>query len=95
MQIEIKDSGPCRKTVEISYTSEDVKSEFEEMLGAYTKSASLPGFRQGRVPRSLVKSKFTKKILEDLQEKLLGNGYRQAIKDHKINVLNLLDLNLI
>jgi len=92
MQIEIKDSGPCRKTVEISYTSEDIKSEFETMLSTYMKSVNLPGFRKGRAPRSLVKNKFTKKILEDLQEKLLGEGYRKAVKDHEISVLNILNV---
>ncbi|NCC51565.1 MAG: trigger factor [Spartobacteria bacterium] len=93
MQVDIRDAGPCRKTLEISYSSDEVKDKYELMLNTYVKQANIPGFRPGRAPRALVAKKFAGEMLTRVGEALMSDGYKTAITEHKIAAITLMDFS--
>src|SRR5439155_6246556 len=56
------------------------------------KQARLPGFRQGRAPRSVVEKKFTKEIREEVTRQVLSDACREAIEERKLRVLSLSEI---
>ncbi|MBN1270454.1 MAG: trigger factor [Kiritimatiellae bacterium] len=90
MRVEIKDAGPCRKTVKVEVPAERVAAEYARVLDHYTKEAQLPGFRQGKAPRNVVERRFGKQVLEDVKEHLIPESCRQAIEQEKLDVVAVL-----
>ena len=57
----------------------------EQVVKRYQKLARIPGFRAGKVPESLVRSKFAKEVRQEVMEALVSEplsardcGARQA-----------------
>ena len=59
--------------------------------------ARIPGFRSGKVPESLVRSKFAKELRQEVLEALVSERFRSAIAERKLQPVSepqLLDLRL-
>ena len=56
-------------------------------LKDFRKKASLPGFRPGMVPTSLLKKRFGTEILAEQVNKILGEEVYKYIREQKINIL--------
>ena len=78
MKVEVTDSGSWRKTLDIEVPAEDVKKRLAEAYKSYSKSLNLPGFRKGKVPVSVVKTRFGTAILEEVLSKAEEEFYREA-----------------
>ena len=63
----------------------------------YQKLARIPGFRAGKVPESLVRSKFAKEVRQEVLEALVSERFRKAIEEQKLQPVSepqLIDLQL-
>jgi trigger factor len=60
--------------------SKYVESKYDEELVSVTKKISMPGFRNGKVPMHLVKSRYSETIYEDVSRKLLEQVIADFIK---------------
>ena len=74
-------------------------AETERVIGEYRKRARLPGFRVGKVPANIVRSRFKKEIEQDVVERLVPRYWHQAEAEQKIDPLlppelGEVDLNL-
>lgn len=90
MQIQLEEAGPCRRRLRIELEAEKVRSEYESTLKNYAQYARIPGFRPGRAPRNLVESRFKKDILQEVQDRLIPNSYREAIKQENLRPVAVL-----
>ena len=54
------------------------------MIKRYQKLARIPGFRAGKVPESLIRSKFAKEIRQEVLEGLVSERFRKAIDEQKL-----------
>ncbi len=82
-------SKPCsRLTIELEIPAKQCKSSYEEALSQLTKSANLPGFRKGKVPKAvLIQQLGQKRIQASALEKLLGTTWDQIQKQESIQAL--------
>ena len=67
------------------------------MIKRYQKLARIPGFRAGKVPESLVRTKFAKELRQEVLESLVSERFRTAITERKLQPVSepqLLDLQL-
>ncbi len=63
---------------------EDVAKAFQQITKRYTKLARIPGFRAGKVPPSLIKSRFAKEVRQEVLESLVSERFRKALEEQKI-----------
>jgi trigger factor len=68
---------------------------FDSITKGYQKQASLPGFRPGKAPRDLVLKKYEVDINDEVKRKLIGDNYRKALEEKKINALGYPDIEEI
>lgn len=92
MNIRVESAGPCRRELHIEMPAERVRAAFDEVLGAYAKMARIPGFRPGRAPRDLVRRRFQKEITGEVKERLIPEGYQEAIQREKLETIAVLDV---
>ncbi len=70
----------CTRDVEVEIPAGEVSSAFKAVMKKYTRQARVPGFRAGKVPPSLIRSRFDEQIRQDVVEQLLPNHFRRALE---------------
>ena len=67
------------RDVNVEIPAEEVSTAFRRIVKNYTRQARIPGFRAGKVPPSLIRSRFDEQIRQDVVEQLLPGHFRNAI----------------
>ncbi len=92
MNVAFEPLPNCLANLKIEVDPPDVQKKMGEITSQYTKQAKLPGFRQGKAPRSVVEKKFLKEIHEEVTRQVLSDACRDAIKDRNLRVLSLSEI---
>ncbi|MEO6911953.1 MAG: trigger factor family protein, partial [Edaphobacter sp.] len=85
------------REIEVEVPADEVSKAFKKVVKRYQKLARIPGFRAGKVPESLIRSKFMKEIRQEVLEGLVSEPFRKAIDDQKLRPVSepqLLDMQL-
>ena len=69
-----------------------VDAAFDAITKEFQKQAVLPGFRPGKAPRDLVLRKHGAEIKDEAKRKLIGENYRKAIEEQKLQVVGYPDI---
>lgn len=72
------------REIEVGADAEEVSKSFRTVVKRYQKLARIPGFRAGKVPESLVRSRFAKEVRQEVMESLVSERFRKAIEDQKL-----------
>jgi trigger factor len=85
------------REIEVEVAADEVSKSFKTVVKRYQKLARIPGFRAGKVPESLIRSKFAKEVRQEVLESLVSERFRKVIVDQKLNPVSepqLLDMQL-
>jgi trigger factor len=93
-QVEVITSGPCRKHVKVTIPRADIDNAFNLAFKEMIDTASVPGFRKGRVPRALVEKKFRTEVYDGVRQKLLMASLEQVAEDHDLDAINEPDFDM-
>ncbi|MGE5277344.1 MAG: trigger factor [Acidobacteriota bacterium] len=85
--LNAKDESVTKTTLEIEVPADEVEKAFSTVSRAYAKRASIPGFRKGHAPESVVQKRFGEQIREDVLEALLPDALSSAIEEKSLSVL--------
>jgi len=83
------EEAACRKKLVVTVEAEKVQSTFDSIVEDFQKYAEIPGYRKGRAPATMIKTRFKKKIIEQVQEQLLPESYREALKESELKIANI------
>ena len=72
MKIDLTDVSPVRKEMSVEIPVEDVEREKDTLLKGYRSKAKIPGFRPGKAPMSVIRTRFRKELEEDVRERLVS-----------------------
>jgi len=72
-------------TVEVSKS--DYAGKVEKVLADYRKNASIPGFRKGAVPMSLIQKQYGKAVLLEEVNKVLQENLNKFLVEEKLDIL--------
>jgi trigger factor len=82
----------CKHSLEITVPAAEVEQETERAVAEIQKKVRLPGFRPGKAPLSLVKTKFAADIRQEVLEKLVPRFFRAAVDKDGLHVVGQPDL---
>jgi trigger factor len=92
MKVAVEEIESCKRRLAVEAPVDVVTQEWERAYGRVQKRATLPGFRRGRVPRSLVKLHFADDVRREVAEHLIPDVYRRAVSEARIDPVNEPDL---
>lgn len=95
MSVTVENLGPCKKMLRFEIDAPAVDAAFVDAAKEYQKHAALPGFRPGKAPKDMVLKRFEKEIEDEAKRKLMGDTYRSALKEHKLEVIGYPDIEEI
>jgi trigger factor len=92
LKSEIKSSDGLIREIEVEIPAEKVDAAFAELYQKYRKEVKIKGFRPGKVPLSLVRSRFGEAIKSEVLQDLIGESYPEVIREHKLKVASPPDI---
>jgi trigger factor len=95
VNITVENLAPCRKLLRVELDAKSVDEIFDAITKDYQKQASLPGFRPGKAPRDMVAKKYEADIADEAKRRLIGDNYRKALDEKKIQAIGYPDIEEI
>jgi trigger factor len=87
----------CAREIEIEVPADEVNKAYRSVLKRYQKLARIPGFRPGKVPETVLRSRFAAGIREEVVEAVVPAHFRTAIEQkrlHPVSQPQVTDLHL-
>jgi trigger factor len=87
MKTELTDVSPTLKQLKIEIEPQRVSEAFDRISKQYSKAATIPGFRPGHAPTSVVRTRYKSEIRTEVLRELLPEAVNDAIIEHSLNPL--------
>lgn len=87
MNITRKNIDDLNAVVTIKVAKDDYAGNVEKVMDNYRKTATIPGFRKGAVPMSLIKKQYGKAILLEEVNKVLQENLNKYLQEEKVELL--------
>jgi trigger factor len=84
MQITQTKKEDLKREFTVKMTAEEIDRKVNEKLEELGKTVKMAGFRPGKVPLSLLKSKYGKSVMGEVLESAVNDSTVQAIKDNDL-----------
>jgi len=82
----------CKRSLEITVPAAEVERETERAIADIQKKVRLPGFRPGKAPAGIVKSRFAGDIRQEVLEKLVPKFFNAAVEKDNLRVVGRPDI---
>src|SRR5215216_5227260 len=87
MKTELIDVSPTHKEIKIEIEPEQIRSAYDRVSNQYSKAATIPGFRPGHAPTSVVRTRYKSEIRSEVLRELIPEAVNNAIDEHSLNAL--------
>jgi trigger factor len=87
MNITRNNVDALNAVVTVEVNKSDYADKVQEVLTNYRKNASIPGFRKGAVPMTLIQKQYGKSVLLDEVNKLLQESLNNYLVEEKLDIL--------
>src|SRR6187399_393421 len=84
MKSDLTDVSETRKNISFEIPPDVVEAEISRVAKGYSKSARVPGFRQGKVPAKVVRQRYKDQILYDVAHDMIPRLVTQVLKEREM-----------
>lgn len=88
MNFTVSEPKPWKRVLDIEVPSASIQTELDEAYGRYRKEMRIPGFRQGKVPLSVLKARFGNEIRAEVLERKIPEYLNQAREEANIDPIS-------
>jgi trigger factor len=81
LKVECVEEGSCQRHLDIELPAEAVNKAFGQSIQQFSKRLKLPGFRKGKIPKDLIKTRFRSDILNQVVQDLVPGALEKAVTD--------------
>ena len=93
MEYKIEELSAVKKQVNVTVPAEEVNASIGATIAIYRKDADIKGFRKGKVPGSIIESKFRKQIYGEATNDLVNYHINDILNQAGIAPLNRIDVD--
>lgn len=93
MEVKIEKPKSYIREIKISVPYRDLEEEQKKIAEMYRNSATVPGFRKGKAPVSVILNRFNKEINKEAQDNVIKNAFMRAVKDNNLNPITFADID--
>jgi trigger factor len=88
MKVDYLEEGSSLRHLDIELPPSDLEDEFEKGVGRLSRTLKLPGFRKGKIPKDIIRSRFRSDVLSQAVQDLVPNALGQALKERSLYPLD-------
>lgn len=93
MKAELVEKSATQKQLNFEVPADVVEQEVVKVAAAYSKSAKVPGFRQGKVPAKVVRQRYLEQILDDVAHQLIPRLVTDALIERQLQPVAAPDIH--
>jgi trigger factor len=83
----------CKRSLEIEISLEQVEQATERVTNSIKQRARIPGFRPGKAPTNIIKSRFESEIRSEVLDLLLPQAFRERVEKDELKVVGAPDVS--
>jgi trigger factor len=87
MKAELTDVSECKKNLDIEIPQDVVDHEITHIAQDFARKARVPGFRPGKAPIGVVKTRFRDEIITEMMQHLMPKYFGDAIDEKKLDIV--------
>lgn len=87
MNITVTNQEKCKKQLRIEIPSDVVQAQIDRKAATYSKRITIPGFRPGRAPVGLIKTRFQKELRDEVVSELIPTSFDEAVKEKALKIV--------
>ena len=87
MKAELIDLSECKKNLQIEIPQDVVDAEITHIAQELARRARVPGFRPGKAPIGVVKSRFRDEIVSEMMQHLMPKYFGDAIDQRNLDIV--------
>lgn len=84
MKATVTEPQSWKRVISVEVPDQDVQAEFSEKVKKVRHDIKMPGFRQGKVPESLIRQRYGESIKAELIDKIIQDSFKKACEENKI-----------
>jgi trigger factor len=88
MKAELNDISVCKKALDIEIPQEVVDTEITGIAKEFARRARVPGFRPGKAPLTVVKSRYKDEITSEMVQHLLPRYFSEVAGERKLDLVD-------
>jgi len=92
VKTEFADLSETKKSVAVEIPSDIVDAQIDRIARSYSRQARIPGFRQGKVPATLIKKRFREQILHDVAHDLIPRAIDEVLRERGLEPVDTPDV---
>ncbi|PTL35010.1 trigger factor [Candidatus Methylomirabilis limnetica] len=85
MKVDIEEISSTKRALRIELPPQSLLEKLEVVYLHLAKKARLPGFRPGKIPRDVLRSRFKEEAKREALQELVPESYSQALKEANLN----------
>jgi len=93
VKTDVQDTTATRKTIAVTITSEEVSEHEAKLIKDFQRQAKIPGFRPGKAPENMVRSRFAKDIQQELKQRVISQAHQEGVAGADFEVFTIVELN--
>ncbi|NQY32161.1 MAG: trigger factor [Coraliomargarita sp.] len=93
VKTDITDINETRKSITISFTADEVSAQESQLIKEFQRQAKVPGFRPGKAPEKMVRSRFAKDIANELKNRVVSKAHQDGVSGSDLNIYGIVELN--
>ncbi len=88
MNVQVEDISPIKKKISVEVSVDRVSDEITKAYKKIAKNAKVKGFRQGKVPMTVVEQYFAEQMEQEVIGKLINESYYKALVDNDVQAIS-------
>jgi len=88
MKAELIDVSPTKKNLDIEIPQDVVDHEILHIAQEFARRAKVPGFRPGKAPVQVVKTRYRDEIVSEMMQHLLPKAFSDAVEERKLDIVH-------
>lgn len=83
IQVSVKHVSDVEKNIFVKISAEEVKQQYEFVIGSLIQQVEIKGFRKGKAPKDIVQAKFKDTIEKQVDNLLLNKAYYEGLRKNE------------
>ncbi len=88
LSMEVRDTQACRKDFDFTVPAATIARESERAVRDVAQSVNIPGFRKGKAPAALLKSRYADEINQELKRRIVYAAFDKIGEDKSLDVVS-------
>ena len=93
MEYNVESISPVERKVTVTVPAEEVDAAILATTALYRRDADMKGFRKGKVPSSIVESKYKKQIIDEATTDMVNLHINEVLGELKLVPLSGLNVD--